>query len=135
MDANSVVDLEREVEEFLLIWSSCTPDEEEKVRHDSGVLATPPPVNTPPRTRVMAGRAAPSPSEVSVEHQVQRRPRAVGLRHIGQQCEPYRVGQHHLRRPTLHRGYSGFYIAELKATWPARYWKLKGSMDRIWNRP
>ena len=134
MDGDSVVDLEREVEEFLLTWSSSTPTEDEMVPKDPVVPAAAHQMHTFPRTTVIAGPAS-SPSQAAMDTEVQRYRGALGVRHSARERHRYRDGRRGLRRPAPLQPFHGSYVAELRATWPARYWKLKGSMDRIWKCP
>ena len=136
MGGDSVVDLEREVEEFLLSWSSSTPTDDDILPQDSAPPITAQREDTSNRTEVIAERVASDPSRVSMEQQGRRRDlhRSEGLRHIRRDCHPYKDGGLGRRRPTPQQTYHDSYVAELKATWPARYRKLKESMDRIWKR-
>lgn len=137
MDVDSVVDLEREVEEILVMWSSSTPVEGEILPR---VPVTPSIAQggvSSHQIRDMAGRIPSNDANVRTDEQVgelhrRREARARGTR---RDIHPYSVGVRRLIRPPPPRTHGGSYVEELKASWPARYWRLKESMDMVWKRP
>ena len=136
MEADSVVDLESEVEEFLLNWSSSTPEDDEVLPEGSGGPVTAPVVDNSLRRGEFAGRATSTPSRVALyDHVGQREVQGVRLRNTGGRYHPYRCGTRPRRRSPVLKPFGGSYMEELKVTWPARYLKLKDSMDHIWKRP
>ena len=124
MDSDYVVDLEREVEEFLLIWSSLTPKGNDEVGlRDSTPECAALGVDQSPASEVIADRAATKPIPEAEDHNFGRRHLCRGrrLRNTGRGCHPYRGGKRTLVSLTPSRTYKGSYVAELKATWPTRY--------------
>ena len=136
MVADSVVDLEREVEEFLLTWSSSTPTEEGIVPRDPGTPCSAQGGDSSQQIIDMVEQLPPDDAEVRPEHRMGRRHRRGGAlqRDTGRASHPYRVRERSVVRASALRAYGGSYAAELKATWPARYWKVKESMDKLWRR-
>lgn len=137
MEANSVVDLESEVEELLLAWSSSTPKDNDIRPEGSRGRGTVPAVDSPPRTGDEAKRNTSRPSVLAPTQQVGQRhlQERVRLRDTVGRCHPYGGATRLPRLPSPSKTYKGSYVAELKAIWPARYWKLKDSMDRFRKLP
>ena len=137
MEADSVVDLESEVEELLLKWSSSTPEDEEVLPEGSGARVTVAVADNSPGRGDFAGRASSTPTSFAMDDQVGQREvqEGVRVRNTGGRYHPYRCGIRLRRQSPALKAIGGSYMAELKVTWPARYLKLKDTMDRIWKRP